>query len=223
MTAELDHILFCVSLGAPEAARLSALGLSEGPPNTHPGQGTACRRFVFGNAYLELLWVNDEGAAKSELARPTRLWDRWAGRAGDVCSIGFCFRPAQQQTADVPFEGWEYRPPYLPSPLCIHIASNVDVLTEPMLCYLAFAQRAERSATAKRQPLEQPAGLREITRAELISPHTDSLSPSLRGLVEAGLIRLRRGKQYLVELGFDGESQGKRTDCRPELPLVVCS
>jgi hypothetical protein len=135
MTAELDHILLCVSRGAPEAARLTALGLMEGPPNTHPGQGTECRRFAFRNAYLELLWVQDADEARSAQARSTRLWDRWSRRDGEVCSIGFCFRPATPETAIVSFAGWDYRPSYLPDPLCIHIASNVDILTEPMLCY----------------------------------------------------------------------------------------
>ncbi len=222
MPWELDHFLIFTSLGAPEAARLAAFGLTEGAPNTHPGQGTACRRFFFGNAYLELLWVHDAGEARSEHVRPTRIWDRWSGRNVEACSIGFCFRPALPQTANVPFPGCEYRPPYLPKPLCIHIASNVDVLTEPMLCYLAFAQRSDAYPPARRQPLQHAAGLREITRAELVSPHADSLSPSLRGLVETGLILLRPGTRYLVELGFDGEFRGKRADCRPELPLVVC-
>jgi hypothetical protein len=221
MAAELDHIFILTTIDAPGAARLVESGLTEGAPNTHLGQGTACRRFFFDNAYLELVWVHDEAEAKSEQVRPTRLWDRWLGRDGEVCSMGFCFRPGQPETANVPFAGWEYRPPYLPNPLCIHIASNVDLLTEPMLCYLAFAKRSDRYAVAKRQPLEHPAGLREITRAELVSPHADSLSPSLRGLVGASLMRLRPGTRYLVELGFDGESQGNKADCRPELPLVL--
>jgi hypothetical protein len=42
------------SKGAPEAEALLRVGLREGAGNTHPGQGTACRRFFFENAYLEL-------------------------------------------------------------------------------------------------------------------------------------------------------------------------
>jgi hypothetical protein len=40
---------------APEAERIAAFGLCEGPSNVHPGQGTANRRFFFRNAMLELL------------------------------------------------------------------------------------------------------------------------------------------------------------------------
>ncbi len=46
MEFELDHFFVLCSLGAPEASLLTAVGLIEGEPNTHPGQGTANRRFL---------------------------------------------------------------------------------------------------------------------------------------------------------------------------------
>ena len=52
-TFELDHVFVMSSVGAPDGARLLRAGLPEAPPNTHPGQGTACRRFVLDNAYIE--------------------------------------------------------------------------------------------------------------------------------------------------------------------------
>jgi hypothetical protein len=42
---EFDHLFVWVSPGGPKADHLVATGLAEGEPNTHPGQGTACRRF----------------------------------------------------------------------------------------------------------------------------------------------------------------------------------
>ncbi len=65
MPFELDHFFICTDVGAPAAAALMALGFVEGAPNTHPGQGTANRRFFFDNAMLELLWVHDEAEAGS--------------------------------------------------------------------------------------------------------------------------------------------------------------
>ena len=38
---------------------------------------------------------------------------------------------------------------------------------------------------------------------------------------EAWAVRIRAGKEYVVEVGFDGESVGRVTDCRPALPLVL--
>ena len=53
MSIELDHLFSLVPRKALEADRLVEIELTEGEPNTHPGQGTACRRFFFRNAYLE--------------------------------------------------------------------------------------------------------------------------------------------------------------------------
>lgn len=63
MAIQLDHVFICTSLDAPAAEQLAAFGLTEGEPNVHPGQGTACRRFFFRNVYLELLWVHDPDEA----------------------------------------------------------------------------------------------------------------------------------------------------------------
>jgi hypothetical protein len=219
---ELDHVLICTSFGAPEAARLADLGLTEGVSNTHPGHGTTNRRFFFSNAYLELLWVHNEVEARSEQVYRTRLWERWSGRGNGVCSIGFCFRPAESRTVEPPFSTWRYRPSYLPEPLCIHIGSNVELLTEPMLCYLDFAQRPDRYPPGKRARMDHAVGFSEITRAEFVTPHAESASPTLRAAMAEGSVQLRSGAEYLVELGFDGEQHGQRADCRPELPLVLC-
>src|SRR5881409_435232 len=107
MASELDHLFICASIGAPEADRLVAFGLTEGTPNAHPGQGTANRRFFFHNAMLELLWVQDAAEAQSELVRPTRLWERWAGRSGGACPLALCFRPKSQHAGKPPFPTWE--------------------------------------------------------------------------------------------------------------------
>lgn len=74
---EVDHVIIFCDVGAPEADVLLARGLHEGPGNTHPGQGTANRRFFFPNVYLELLWVDHPAEAQSE-AGPARSTSRAA-------------------------------------------------------------------------------------------------------------------------------------------------
>jgi hypothetical protein len=221
MAAELDHLFICVSRGGDEANALAAIGLNEGKPNVHPGQGTACRRFSFRNGYIELLWVSNESEARSETIQPTRLWERWAGRGSGSCPFGFGFRPRANDVASPPFPAWEYRPPYLPESWSFQVATNAALLTEPMLFYLPFLQRPDARPSAGRQQVEHKAGHREITRVEMLSPCADSLSPASAAVVSANLIRMRTGKEYLVEVGFDGESLGRVADCRPALPLVL--
>src|SRR5439155_22498135 len=127
-----------------------------------------------------------------------------------ACPLAFCFRPTAHDAGDPPFPTWKYCPPYLAATQSFGVATNADVLTEPMLCYLAFGQRPDIYPAAKRQPLEHAAGLREITRVELVSPHAGGPSPELRAVTHADLVRLRSGTRYLVELGFDGELKGIR-------------
>jgi hypothetical protein len=221
MAAELDHIFICVSRGAEEASTLAACGLNEGKPNAHPGQGTACRRFSFRNGYIELLWVSNESETKSQATQPTYLWERWSGRASGSCPFGFGFRPNAHDVASPPFPAWEYHPPYLPESWSFQVATNCAVLTEPMLFYLPFVQRPDARPSSERQRVQHNAGLREITRVEMLSPSADNLSPALTSVLSAGLVQVRKGKEYLVEVGSDGESLGRAADCRPALPLVL--
>src|SRR5689334_20248704 len=90
---ELDHVFILGAAGAPGAAALQRIGLREGSSNTHPGQGTACRRFFFANAYLELAWVENEAEAGGGEAKRTRLLDRWAMRHAGACPFGLILRP----------------------------------------------------------------------------------------------------------------------------------
>ncbi len=61
---EIDHIFICVNDDGRGADALKALGLVEGTPNVHPGQGTANRRFFFRNSFIELLHLTDESEAQ---------------------------------------------------------------------------------------------------------------------------------------------------------------
>jgi hypothetical protein len=229
MAFEFDHLFICTDIGAYEADRLLSLGLVEGRSNTHPGQGTANRCFFFHNAMLELLWVYDAEAAKSEPIRPTRLWERWVNRQGGACPFGVCLRSATNGGDSVAFSSWAYRPPYLPEPLSIAVGTNSNVLTEPMLFQTPFGKRPDRYSTEKAQPLDHHLGLREITRVELVTPTADRPSPELQAAIrqsrryanDTDRLRLRVGVEYCVELGFDGEVQEHQVDCRPGLPLII--
>jgi hypothetical protein len=221
MTFEFDHLFICTDIGASVADRLVSFGLVEGSPNTHPGQGTANRRFFFHNAMLELLWVDDAEFARSESIARTRLWERWMSQNDGVCPFGICLRPAAGEDDSVAFSSWAYHPPYLPPTVGIAIGTNSEILTEPMLFQTPFGQRPDRYPPHKAQPLNHPVGLREITRVELVSPAANRPSPELQALVDIDRVELRLGVEYCIELGFDGELQRQQVDFRPELPLVL--
>ncbi|MBW4661295.1 MAG: VOC family protein [Drouetiella hepatica Uher 2000/2452] len=219
MAFEFDHLFICTDVGANAADHLVSLGLREGSSSTHPGQGTANRRFFFHNAKLELLWVHSPEEAKSDLINPTHLWERWRDRQQGACPFGFCLRSTD---ASIAFSSWAYRPPYLPKTLSIAVGTNsFSLLTEPMLFQTPFGQRPDHFSAEKAQPINHPLGLREITRVEFVSPHTIP-SPELQAVLDTRQLSLRTGVDYSVELGFDQETQGQKIDFRPDLPLVIC-
>ncbi|RYY14690.1 MAG: glyoxalase-like domain protein, partial [Chitinophagaceae bacterium] len=89
---ELDHIFLFATEYDLLAEALQMFGLSEGTPNTHPGQGTACRRFYFRNAYLELVWIANEKEARDSGMAKAKLWERAQYHQTKFCPLGLCFR-----------------------------------------------------------------------------------------------------------------------------------
>jgi len=219
MSLAIDHVFVCTAVGAPEAERLAAAGFAEGAPNVHPGQGTACRRFFFGNAYLELLWVDDARAARDARTAATRLWDRWSGRSdGRTCPFGVAVRlPAD---APLPFPAWPYRPRYLPPGVAIPVATNADALHEPMLFALPFGRRPDAVPAAERQPLVHAGGVGALTRVAIHGPAA-APSAALAALVAAGVVDHHPAARPALVLGFDGETAGRALDLGPALPLVL--
>jgi Glyoxalase-like domain len=218
-TFELDHLFVCTSVDAPEGRRLIELGLTEGTPNTHPGQGTANRRFFFRNAMLELIWVHDSAEANSPVTRRTRLFDRWRDRASGACPFAFCFRPADG-SVNAPFATWAYVPSYVAPSMAIHIGANSDRLSEPMLCFMSSAIRPDEVADERRQPMDHAIGVREITRVRWTRPSAAALSPQMSVVASLPSFTVETGDAHALEIGFDHESSGQSRTLHPELPIT---
>ncbi len=208
MSFEIDHVFILTSPGAPEAEQLSGVGLIEGSRNVHPSQGTANRRFFFRNLMIELLWVSDESEAQSN---PLGLHARWDDR-GAKSPFGILLRPQASAPAKPPFDSWEYRPAAMPG-FVAHIASGLS-LDEPFWGYLPKARRQD-TATDMCEPVDHPAGMRELSAVMLTSPRLDPTS------VTARLLPWREGTTHSLDLTFDHGEQGRDADLRPDLPLIL--
>jgi len=221
VTVEIDHVFVSACVGAPEGDRLIGLGLVEGSPNRHPGQGTANRRFFFANAMLELIWVEHEAEAQNavEPARRLHLWERWANRDRGACPFGVCLRPTAGTSDDAPFPSWEYRPSY--SPVGLPVANNSTVDTEPLVFYIPMHRRTDSLPADRREPYEHALPIRELTSVRIFSPGTTTPSSALLSAVRTGAFSFHHAPRPLLELGFDGERHGARADLRPALPLVL--
>jgi hypothetical protein len=210
---ELDHVIIFCNVGAPEAGALTDQGLHEGPGNSHPGQGTANRRFFFPNAYLELLWIENSMEAQGPEVRVTRLWERWQQRAAGACPFGLVFRPGLKAPADAP-ASWTYVPRYFPPGFSIEVARDIPA-NEPLLFYLPFAKA---SLVENIELADDTVHIGPITSATVHLPQTDSLSPALNALVAAGVVTVEPAREYLLDL-FHAGGPSQVLDLRPQLAL----
>lgn len=216
MRLEIDHAFIGCSKDAPEADALLRLGLIEGPRNTHPGQGTANRRFFFENFMLELVWVSDSAEAQNERTRRTRLWDRCERLDGAISPFGIIFRPSSAQATAAPFPTWHYEPAYLPPGLTIQVAEGTTLL-EPELFYLPFLKRAERGSH-----VEHALPIRRIYALSVGVRGCSALSAASRCAERHGLVSYFESPQPMLEILFEGPP-GQCFDLRPELPLIFRS
>jgi hypothetical protein len=214
----VDHVFVCTAPGGPAAELLQAAGLVEGTRNHHPGQGTACRRFFFSNAMLELLWLESEADARNEQTRRTKLWERFsAGRTASP--FGVFLRPAPGTEPVCPWPAWSYRPQTMPG-LELEIAADTE-LAEPMWCYMKSGRAPSDWSPEKLQPLDHPAGLREISSVRIGCPDAKEGSVTST-MARKGVIALQNGAEHLLELHFDGGCRATTLDFRPALPLIFC-
>jgi hypothetical protein len=88
-----------------------------------------------------------------------------------------------------------------------------------MWCYMEAGRAPAEAPTERRQPLEHPAGLREITAVRIGCPLLEQTSLTL-AMTHAGVISSNTSLDHLLELQFDGGSQARRRDFRPDLPLI---
>jgi hypothetical protein len=200
VSVALDHVFVCCAEGAPEAQLLLDIGFVEGAGNTHPGQGTANRRFFFAGGYLELLWVSDADEAQSAQTGRTRLWERWSGRHSGVAPFGVAVSPTGDEVPEPPFPAWAYRPDYLPADRAIYFAEGTT-LQEPELFYLAWPN--PRASLAS-QPTNHRVPFYELLSAEVGLPEAE---------VRSAAIEAARRDAYLGHYSSD----------RPELKLVFRS
>ena len=203
MPFEIDHVFVWTAAGAPAAERLVDFGLTEGPSNHHPGQGTANRRFFFRNAMLELLWVTDPAAervaevAATGLHQRVRLLDRGAS------PFGLCLRPAGPGRHGKPFPGWPYHPPYLPPGLSVWVDADCLRLAQPFLFHLSFGRRPDRGdGPAPPRAMRHPRGFGEISRLAVSAPGLDPGAPAVAACNQLPGLDLSAGGPALLTIGF---------------------
>jgi hypothetical protein len=207
---ELDHFFMLVGPPAPEADALTALGMIEGTPNDHPGQGTSNRRFFFSDTALELVYVRNAREANEGPGRSLRFPER-AGNPG-ASPFGLVLK-ADTASAD-PFPGWRYQPEYFENGQSFLVGSNSDLLAEPLCICLPPMPPPLSSQPRSVEPYDRLSELR-------IHVPVSRPSPVLEVVSRLERITLKTGSAHLLEIVFNEGKQARARDFRPLMPLVI--
>jgi hypothetical protein len=211
---DVDHVYICTRDVEAHSALLRELGLVEGEPNVHPGQGTANRRFFFRNGMLELLYVRDVEELRSERTQILGLYDQFYG---EKCGIGIVLRPSEGEGRAVPYEARQYRPLYLPDGLHMDV-SRGEYTTEPRFIFLGFPDGHRNAIPAEQRisgcPIDSVSGYRVHTTR-------DDLSGTAEIVRKRTGIRFTKGEHPLIEVEFNGGARGAGRCLFPELPLIL--
>jgi hypothetical protein len=216
---EIDHIYICTGTKAPAGNLLTEFGLIEGSSNTHPGQGTANRRFYFHNLMLELLWAENIEEVQNERTKPMRLFERCLPTTNTISPFGIGLRPTTEKDVTAPFPAWDYHPIYLPDFLKIQVADNTP-LSEPMYFYRSFATRQDKAPIGKIEPMEHEVPLKEVTSVKIRVNQDTDLSGAAYILNQLQNLSIQKDKEHLIELEFDNGALNQSKDFRPDLPLI---
>ena len=212
MNMTLDHVFILVEPEAKVGDRLIEHGFREGPRNTHPGQGTANRRFYFANGMLELIWVQDADEASNGPGRNLHFSER--AEDPTASPFGVIFVPRKDNISrDMPFPSWHYQPDYFPPPKGFHVGANSKNVLEPLCFYFPFHD----PGVPKPQPHRNPQMINEVI---ISTPSTDT-EGVLALASQTDRLAMRSDQEHLMEITLDHHDSGRTEDYRPALPLIL--
>jgi hypothetical protein len=221
VTVELDHVFVCTALDAREADLLVAFGLAEGTLNTHPGQGTANRRFYFRNALLELGWAG-MSARRGALSLLPHDSESAGATARPVSrpSASACARSRQVSRIERPRRS-RHSPTARPTcrPECT--STWPPGPRTASRCYLPLRSRAGRMLWPSGAD-NRSTTLEGLPRSPgCASPCQETRPrPPRHALQRAALVSFDFSGDHLAEVEFDNAKRSRSADSRPSLPLL---
>lgn len=208
-----DHVLLFVSRGAPERAVLERAGFLVAPEvNRHEGQGTASITFEFDNSFLELIWPDDTVPVAAGVERAHEKFQqrsRW--RTSGWSPIGIALHRVGPETP-LPVASWSIALPWMQPGTSMQILTPRDDTTSPSIS--VHPEGPKKGA-------DHPIGVRRITAVRLIAPRAYAPAEAVTYLEKIGVLSLRHGPEWAVDLTFDGGAHRQSHDFRPDLPLVI--
>ena len=212
MNLELDHVFILVEPEAKVADQLLDHGFREGPRNTHPGQGTANRRFYFANGMLEFIWVQDANEARNGPGRNLHFSERASDPTASP--FGIIFVPRNDNAnSEMPFPGWHYQPDYFPPSKGFHVGANSETLLEP----LCFCFPFHNPDVPRPQPERNS---QRITDVVISTPSIDTHGVLVLAS-RCDRLSIQSAREHLMEITLDHRALGQTQDFRPAMPLIL--
>jgi hypothetical protein len=215
----IDHVFMLVEADGPEMDSMGSLGLVETYRRTHPGQGTQNVCYCFDNLYLELIWVNDKDAVRSNGIQRTGLYERSLWRTKGTCPFGIAWRKCEGQPASA-LPTWEFTPPYLPKGMSIKVATDSDDPRQPMMFESPGSSPPIEWPIEKRGNLQHSIGLGAVTEIRLTMPTDAAPSSALKGIAQSDdpPVRIEPIGAYCLHLRI--ASLISKPDLQIALPLL---
>ena len=230
---EVDHVYIWVTPDAEREIRaLEDAGFTvDREPTHHEGQGTSAVSVEFRNAYLELLYLDPTVSVAAKMTEDVTEYRRRANwRTTGWSPIGIGFHRKDGVSSALPFATRPYQPEWLePGTSIERLGLETDSLAPRLFVlpdYLAVEDSialAELVAadTAFAALLEHATGAGRLTHVRVVVADPKGRTEAVRMLEDAHLLEIRVGQQALLELTFDDGIQGRMSDLRPTLPLVL--
>src|SRR5882724_13272626 len=229
---EFDHVWIVVSRDAPERAALERAGLNISPNiNRNDGQGTASVSAEFFNAYIELMWPDPTVSVAQGAERGVEKFkNRMNWRTSGWCPIGIALHRNGPSTT-LPFPTWSIAPDWMPKGTAIEILTARDdtkspsfFIEPPVLAVKEEANRKIDNASPARTASaasDHLIGVERITDIQLIRPKEYQPVAAFTYLEKAGIFKSTEGKEWVIEITFDGGRKAQTKDLRPDLPLII--
>jgi hypothetical protein len=226
---EVDHLQIYTGVGLPNIVALQGLGLNNANQIVrHEAQGTASTLFFFENAYLEMIWIEDEIAFRyySTQTRMNLLErSQWRQTGASPFAVGLRPKVSNHfQSESFMNDHISTESGYQETKINFS-AENLVAIQEPM-CFtiphhIALTNWLDSSNENHQQFITHPLGVKRLTGVKIkINTHL-ALTNAVSLLKDDGIITIERGEAPLLELTFDGNVKNKVVDSRPILPIQL--
>jgi hypothetical protein len=201
---DIDHIFIFTDDKGKVADDLVDFGFTEGSNRIHIGQGTTNRKFYFDNFFLEILWVHNETELKSELTKPTGLWQRADFKTNNFSPFGLCIVNSDE-TKTLFEKAFKYQPDYFPEGMVIDIIKNEHQSDLPWTFRLPFKGQKKHENEPKNHRNQISVLTKAIFDFKLSTENT-----FLDNFKNEDYIHFNTSSTHWLKLIFDNGKQAKK-------------